>query len=61
MHRILRTREVLQITSLSRTTLWRCIRGGDFPPPLRLGSSTSRCVGWRQSDVEDWLSQRPLA
>ena len=36
---ILRVKSVLAATGLSRTTLWRRIRSGDFPRPLRLGGA----------------------
>ena len=52
---ILRTRAVLAIIGLSRTSLWRRVRSGDFPAPVRLGGEGSRAVGWRRADVERWL------
>ena len=33
---ILRTAAVLRATALSRTTLWRRVRDGSFPAPIRL-------------------------
>ncbi|WP_419166415.1 helix-turn-helix transcriptional regulator [Candidatus Palauibacter sp.] len=59
--RILRTPEVLELTAISRTTLWRRVRSGDFPPPLKLGGPDSKAVGWRRDDVEAWLDSRPSA
>ncbi|MGF9759213.1 AlpA family phage regulatory protein [Microvirga sp. 0TCS3.31] len=53
--RIVRWPEVRQQTGLSRTTVRRKIRERDFPAPLKL---TSHAIGWRQSDVEDWLASR---
>ena len=53
-----RTRAVLEATGLSRTTLCRRVRAGDFPPAIRLGGPESRCVGWHRRDVEAWVSQR---
>ena len=37
MDRILRIPEVVEITGLSRTTIWRRVKSGDFPAPVRLG------------------------
>ena len=56
---ILRTRAVLELTGLSRTSLWRRRRSGDFPQPVRLGGRGSRAVGWRRRDVERWLEDLP--
>ena len=58
---ILRTRAVLALIGLSRTSLWRRVRGGDFPAPVRLGGQGSRAVGWRRADVERWLAALPKA
>jgi len=55
---ILRERDVLRVTCLSRTTLWRRRRDGDFPAPVRLGGRRSRAVGWRREEVERWLEER---
>ena len=59
MDRILRTPEVAEVTGLSKTTIWRRVRNGDFPTPLRLGSLGTRSIGWREGDVERWLDSRP--
>jgi prophage regulatory protein len=49
----LRQPEVIARTRLSRTTLWRRIKVGDFPKPFPLGSG--RAVGWLESEVSEWL------
>lgn len=53
--RILRLGEVVQVTSLSRSTIWRLEIAGQFPRRIRL--STNR-VGWHQQEVEDWVASR---
>ena len=58
---ILRTSAVLALIGLSRTSLWRRVRAGDFPTPVRLGGHASRAVGWRRVDVERWLEALPKA
>ena len=60
-HVILRTPAVLALIGLSRTSLWRRIRAGDFPAPVRLGGRGSRAVGWRRVEVERWLEALPKA
>ena len=57
MSGFLRTPEVLKLTGLSNTTIWRMEARGDFPKRVKLGV---RAVGWRVSDFEDWeKSRRP--
>jgi prophage regulatory protein len=51
--RILRLKSVLNRTGLSRSTLYRKIGRGTFPAQVRI---SDRCIGWRESDVEQWLS-----
>ena len=58
---ILRTPAVLALIGLSRTSLWRRVRAGDFPAPVRLGGAGARAVGWRRADVERWLEALPKA
>ena len=40
---IFRLPKVLEMTGLSRTTVWRYVKAGTFPAPLKLGP---RAVGW---------------
>jgi prophage regulatory protein len=55
MH-ILRTSDVTRLTGLSRTTLWRLERQGQFPQRIRFGRNA---VGWRNEEVERWVESRP--
>ena len=56
--RILRLPKVLEMTGLSRTSVWRQIKAGTFPKPVKLGP---RAVGWRASDIDGWARNRPEA
>ena len=56
MPNIIRVSEVARRVGLSRTTIWRRERAGDFPARIRLGG---RSVGWLDSEVEEWLERRP--
>src|SRR5262245_42850713 len=53
--RFIRPGEVLKMIGVSRTTLWRMVRGGVFPPPIRI---TKRNTGYILDDVEGWMLQR---
>ncbi|MBY0284265.1 MAG: AlpA family phage regulatory protein [Sphingomonas sp.] len=50
--RILRLNTVLDRTGLSRSTLYRKVDQGTFPAQVRIAT---RCVGWRESAIADWL------
>lgn len=50
--RILRLNAVLDRTGLSRSTLYRKVEEGSFPAQVKIAK---RCVGWRESEVVEWL------
>jgi prophage regulatory protein len=54
----LRFPEVKSRTGLSRTTIHRLVKAGDFPAPKSLGV---RAVGWKASAVRLWCASRPDA
>ena len=43
------------IVPISPATLWRWIKKGDFPAPVRLGDNL---VAWRSDHVLKWISER---
>lgn len=51
---LLRRREVLYLTSLSQSTLYRLIKESRFPRPVRI---SPRCVAWKSEEVEDWIDR----
>lgn len=53
--RVMRLKEVMDTTGLSRSTVYKYISDGIFPKPVTLGE---RCVGWVESEVYDWLLAR---
>jgi prophage regulatory protein len=53
--RIIRLKEVIETTGLSRSTLYSYIEQGIFPKSVPLGG---RCVGWVESEVADWIVAR---
>ncbi len=56
--RLLRLDEVAARTGLGRTTIYRKMREGSFPEPLKIGA---RAVRWPESEIEEWLATRPRA
>ena len=53
---IIRLPDVLRRTGLSRTSIWRKVRAGDFPAPVALGPNA---IGWFAGEIAEWLSNRP--
>ena len=51
-NRFMRLKEVLDITGLSRATLYRKIHAGTFPHQHKLAE---RCCGWKAYEVDVWL------
>ena len=56
--RLLRREEVETRCGLARSTIYRLMRDGTFPEPVKVGP---RAVRWPQSEIENWLSERPRA
>lgn len=56
LDRIIRLRELLRITGLSTSSVYRMMAEGTFPRPVRLGKNS---VGWRASDIQTWIASRP--
>ena len=50
--------EVERLCKLSKSTLFRLVRSGQFPRPIRIGP---RAVRWRAAELEVWLSGRPYS
>lgn len=49
---LLREKEMLPILPWSAPTLWRRVKSGGFPQPIRL---EGRITCWRWGDVRQWL------
>jgi prophage regulatory protein len=54
--RMMNVKEVMDLTGLSRTTLWRRVRRGDFPTPRQLGP---RRFAWLNTDIKEFLLNLP--
>lgn len=50
---ILRLRDVMRRTGLSRATIYRLEGAGRFPAKLRMSVN---CVGWYESDIGDYVA-----
>ena len=54
--RLIKLRAVLEITGISKSSLYRKVSAGTFPPPVRQGL---RAVAWRESEVLAWIAGLP--
>lgn len=52
---VLTIEEVTAAISYSRSQIYRMVRSGAFPQPIRLGPCR---IGWRRSSVASWLTAR---
>ena len=55
---LLRREDVEVRTGLARSSIYRLMRLGRFPEPLRIGD---RAVRWPASEIDRWLESRPRA
>lgn len=49
---LLTIKEVVQITSMGKTTIYRKIRNGEFPKSRNLGGSLVR---WSNNEIQSWI------
>ena len=47
--RVLRAPEVVSEIGVSKATLYRWVRSGQFPPPIKLGGHS---VGWLREEID---------
>jgi prophage regulatory protein len=53
--RIIRLRDVIKITGLSRSTIYLLLQRGGFPQQIKL---SVRAVGWKEDDIYQWINSR---
>jgi prophage regulatory protein len=56
--KFLRIRQVMQVTGLSRMTIYRLELAGKFPKRRQLSENS---VAWLESDITVWAESRPVA
>ncbi|WP_144946610.1 helix-turn-helix transcriptional regulator [Pseudomonas oryzihabitans] len=54
---LLTTNQVLAILTISRCTLYRWVKAGNFPAPVCLGP---RLQAWREAEVNAWIDALPV-
>lgn len=56
--KLLRLPEVESLTGLKKSSIYAGMKGGTFPPCLRL---SARAVAWRESAIAAWQDERALS
>ena len=54
----LRVRQVMELTGLSRMTIYRLELAGEFPKRRRLSKNS---VAWLDTDIVQWAESRPVS
>lgn len=52
---LLKIRQVMAVTCLARSTVYKYCSEHSFPKPIQIGS---RSVAWVASEVQEWINQR---
>jgi len=52
--RLIRLKEVTEVTGLSKSGVYKYISEGRFPANVPLGG---RAVAWVESEVQDWIAE----
>ncbi len=53
--KVIRLQQVMQMTGLGRSTVYKYVSENWFPKPIPLGG---RSVGWLESEVVEWIMAR---
>ena len=56
--KFLRIRQIIQLTGLSRMTIYRLELAGEFPKRRRLSKNS---VAWLDTDIAQWAESRPIS
>jgi len=57
-NRIIRKPELFSRLGLSDATIWRMEKSGKFPRRIQIGG---KAVGWFDTEIDNWLSQKSAA
>ena len=52
---LLKNLDIQELTGKSRSTIWRWVRSGQFPAPIKIGANS---VAWTKEQYCSWLESR---
>lgn len=55
MQKLLRLPQVIERTSVRRSTIYEMMQAGKFPKPVKLNQ---RSNGWIEAEIVDWVNTR---
>jgi prophage regulatory protein len=53
--RLIRLKEVIYLTGLTRSSIYRLMAIGSFPKQIKVGE---RCIAWSYEQIESWVSDK---
>ncbi|MGL6263346.1 AlpA family phage regulatory protein [Aeromonas jandaei] len=56
--RLIKLKEVIEMTTLSKATIYRLMSKGEFPGAIPLGP---RAVAWKMCEVIEWIDLKASA
>ena len=55
MQKIYRLKNVIEVTGMSRSTIYRLMDQDKFPKPIKL---SQRIIGFLEEDIDQWIQER---
>jgi len=55
MQKIYRLKNVIEVTGMSRSTIYRLMDQDKFPKPMKL---SERIIGFLEEDIDQWIQDR---
>lgn len=55
MKKVVRVKEVANMLSICKATVYNWLKKGKFPQPIKIGD---RVVGWPVELIEEWLEEK---
>ncbi len=59
--RLIRMKEVIQKTGLSKSSIYDLIARDQLPKPVRLSPAGGRSVAFVESEIDSWIAERIAA
>ena len=54
--KLLTIEDVMELNLGKRTTLWKKVKTGEFPKPIKLGNSPSSPIRWKEEDIHNYIN-----
>lgn len=54
-NKLIRINHVSELTALAKSTIYKNIKLGKFPKPIKFGKSFRSPVMWREDEIQVWI------